>query len=228
MLNIFSRKNNFIAGFIFVLLLVSAMTSYASGNNTDNAAHPVRIAVIPFQALLPENDTGSSIIGPLSGSAYSSGRIVKGAEYVVEEIFINKLKDYEEVEIIPLDKVEGVYKRISTESLKMPLLEILKKVGAELDADVIAVGYVFRYVERIGYHYSAEKPASVAFEINFLNPNDGSTIWRGVFDKTQKSLMEDLFQIASFYKGGGKWLNAYELTKQGIDQAFKTFSGFER
>ena len=96
-----------------------------------------------------------------------------------------------------------------------------------MDADLIAVGYVFRYVERIGYDYSVEKPASVAFEINFVNPKDGSTVWRGVFDKTQKSLMEDVFQIASFYKGGGKWLTARELTKQGMNQAFKTFSGFE-
>jgi hypothetical protein len=228
LLKILSRKNNFIAGFIFVLVLVSALPSFAFGNNTDNAAHPVRIAVIPFQAVLPEKESSTTVICPLCGVGYFGGKIARGAESVVEEIFIYKLKDYKEVEIIPLDKVEGIYKRISTESLKMPLLEILKKVGAELDADVVAVGYVFRYVERIGYHYSAEKPASVAFEINFLNPKDGSTTWRGVFDKTQKSLMEDLFQIASFYKGGGKWLNAYELTKQGMDQVFKTFPGFER
>jgi hypothetical protein len=228
LLNILSRENNFIAGLIFVLVLVSALPLFASGSSTDNPAHPVRIAVIPFQVVLPGKESNNTVICPLCGVGYSGGKIASGAESVVEEIFINKLKDYKEVEIIPLDKVDGVYKRISTESLKMPLLEILKKTGAELDADVIAVGYVFRYTERIGYHYSAEKPASVAFEINFLNPKDGGTIWRGVFDKTQKSLLEDLFQIASFYKGGGKWLNAYELTKQGMDQAFKTFTGFER
>lgn len=220
MRNLFAGKNFYVAGLIFILLLFSA-------TGTFTAEKKMRIAVIPFQAVLPEKESSNTVICPLCGVGYAGGKIAGGAQYVVQEIFINKMKTYKEVEIIPLDKVEGVYKRISTESLKMTLAEILKKTGAELDADVIAVGYVFRYVERIGYHYSAEKPASVAFEINFLKAADGSVLWRGVFDKTQKSLLEDLFEIASFYRGGGKWLNAYELTKQGMDQAFKTFSGFE-
>jgi hypothetical protein len=79
----------------------------------------------------------------------------------------------------------------------------------------------------VGYDFSAERPASVAFEIHLLNVKDGSTIWRGVFDKTQKSLMEDVFQASSFFKGGGKWLTANQLAKQGIDEIFKTFPGFE-
>jgi hypothetical protein len=219
--NLFAGKKISATGMILILLLFSATGTFAAENNT-------RIAIIPFQAVFPETESSTTVISPISGIGYFGGKIAVGAQYVVEDIFIDKLKDYKDVKIIPLDKAEGVYKRISTESLKMPLMEIMKKVGAELDADVIAVGYVFRYIERIGYHYSAEKPASVALEITFLKSTDGSLIWRGVFDKTQKSLMEDLFQIASFYRGGGKWLNAYELTKQGMDQAFKTFSGFER
>jgi hypothetical protein len=203
------------------------MPAFAAEKGTDIAVPPIRIAIIPFQVLLPETESSNTVICPLCGVGYSGGKIVKGAENVVEELFVEKLKDFKEVIIIPLDKVEGVYNRVGAESLKKPLLEKLKETGAELTADVIAVGYVIRYVERIGYHYSAEKPASVAFEINFLNAKNGNIIWRGVFDKTQKSLMEDLFQISSFYKGGGKWLTAYELTKQGMDQAFKTFSGFE-
>ena len=137
------------------------------------------------------------------------------------------MRDFKEVQIIPLDKVKAVYNRVAAEALKKPLLAVLKKVGAELKADVIAVGYVYRYTERVGYDFSAERPASVAFEIHLLNVKDGSTIWRGVFDKTQKSLMEDVFQASSFFKGGGKWLTANQLAKQGIDEIFKTFPGFE-
>ena len=74
----------------------------------------------------------------------------------------------------------------------------------------------------------SEHPASVAFEIHLIKTIDGSTIWRGVFDKTQKSLMEDVFQISSFFKGGGKWLTARQLSKQGMDEIFETFPGFER
>jgi hypothetical protein len=223
--NLFWKKNSYVTGLVLVLLLLPVIASYGAEKEADKAKHVINMAIIPFQTILPK--AGNTVTCPLSGVAYFGGKIAEGAEKVVEELFIEKLKDFKEIEIIPQEKVEGIYKRVRTESLKMPLLEIMKKVGAELGADLIVAGHVFRYVERIGYDYSIEKPASVAFEINFVKPKDGSTTWRGTFDKTQKSLMEDVLQIASFYKGGGKWLTARELTKQGMDQAFKTYSGFE-
>ena len=185
-----------------------------------------RLAVIAFQPLLPEEGS-TMVVCPLCGGGYSSGKIEKGAEKIVEEGFIDKLRDFKEVKIIPQEKVTAVYNRVSAEALKKPLLAVLKKVGAELKADVIVIGYVYRYTERVGYDFSAERPASIAFEIHLLNVKDGSTIWRGVFDKTQKSLMENVFQASSFFKGGGKWLTASQLAKQGIDEIFKTFPGFE-
>jgi hypothetical protein len=185
-----------------------------------------RIAVIAFQPLLPKEGS-TMVVCPLCSGGYSSGKIEKGAEKAVQEGFIDKLRDLKEVQIIPLEKVTAVYNRVAAEALKKPLLAVLKKVGAELKADVIAVGYVYRYTERVGYDFSAEHPASVAFEIHLLNVKDGSTIWRGVFDKTQKSLMENVFQASSFFKGGAKWLTASQLAKQGIDEIFKTFPGFE-
>jgi len=223
--NLFWKKNSYVTGLVMVLLLLPAFAAYGAEKEADKTKPMINMAIIPFQTILPKE--GSTVTSPLSGAAYFGGKIAKGGEKIVGELFIEKLKDFKEIEIIPQEKVEGIYQRVRAESLKMPLLEIIKKVGAELGADLIVVGHVFRYVERIGYDYSAEKPASVAFEIIFVDPKNGSTIWRGVFDKTQQSLMEDVLQIASFYKGGGKWLTASELTKQGMDQAFKTFSGFE-
>jgi hypothetical protein len=222
--NLFWKRNGCIAVIVLVFLLLPVIASYSAEKEIAKTRPPVRLAVIPFQAVSPIEEVGNTVVCPLCGAIYFGGKIAKGGEKVVEELFIEKIKDYKEVEIIPEEKVVGIYKRVSSESLKMPLTDIVTKTGAELNADLIAVGYVFRYVERIGYDYSVEQPTSVAFEINFINPKDGSIVWRGVFDKTQKSLMEDLFQIASFR---GKWLTAHELTKQGIKQAFKTFPGFE-
>jgi len=187
----------------------------------------MRLAVIPFQAVIPD-DTSSTAQCPICGSVNSSGSIVKGAEKIVEEIFTDKLRDLKNAEIIPSERAAGVYQRISSDSLKQPLLRIMQKVGSELHADVLAVGHVYRYRERVGYDYSAEHPASVTFEIHLISVKDGSTLWRGIFDKTQKSLMEDVSQISSFFKGGGKWLTARELTKLGVAEVFKTFPGFER
>jgi TolB-like protein len=228
LINLFGKKSGYILVLTLVLLL-SAMdiTSAEEKEKAGNAGKTVRIAVVPFQAIQPQSESSNTVIGPLSGTGYFGGKIVKGAEMVTEELFVEKLQSFKEAEVIPTEKTEAVYKRISSESLKKPLLDVLKATGRELGADFVALGYVFRYTERVGYDYSAEKPASVAFEINLINSRDGKIVWRGVFDKTQKSLMEDLFQISSFYKGGGKWLTASQLTKLGIDEAFKNFSGFE-
>lgn len=228
MFNYFRKKLSYIGGFILVALLSLSVTTQAAEENIESSKAPVRVGVISFQPLIPEDGLGTAVICPLCSTGYSSGRILKGAEKIVEDIFVGKLCELKEVQIIPPDKVQSVYKRVSSESLKKPLLEVLKKVGNELGADVIALGYIYRYIERVGYDFSIEHPASVAFEIYMIKPIDGSTIYRGIFDKTQKSLMEDLFQISSFYKGGGKWLTAEELSKQGMDEIFETFPGFVR
>jgi hypothetical protein len=223
LLNYLSKRYSFIAGFVLVVFLTLAITTPAA----ENATSPMRIAVISFQPLIPGEKQGNTVICPICGIGYSSGKILKGSEKVVEEVFVDKLHKLKEVELIPSDKAQSVYKRIASESLKGPLLNVFKKVGRELGADVLAVGYVYRYTEREGYNYSAEHPASVFFEIHLIKTIDGSIIWRGFFDKTQKSLMEDVFQISSFFRGGGKWMTARQLTEQGMNEIFKTFPGFE-
>jgi hypothetical protein len=223
LITFFCKKTSCFAGFILILLLVLPVSVQCAEKD-----EPVvkRLAIISFQPLLPEEGS-TMVVCPLCSGGYSSGKIEKGAEKTVQEGFIDKLRDFKEVQIIPPEKVTAVYNRVAAEALKKPLLAVLKKVGAELHADVIVVGYVYRYTERVGYDFSAERPASVAFEIHLLNVADGSTIWRGVFDKTQKSLSENLYEASSFFKGGGKWLTASQLAKQGIDEIFKTFPGFE-
>ena len=221
------KKIGCIVGFVLVTFMTLSITAQAVEKNAEIAKLPMRVAIISFQPLIPAEGQGNTIICPLCGIGSSSGKILEGSEKIVEEVFVDKLHELKDVELIPLDKVQGVYKRIASESLKEPLLNILKKVGHELGTDVLAVGYVYRYTEREGYNYSVKHPASVAFEIHLIKTIDGSIIWRGFLDKTQKSLMEDVFQISSFFKGGGKWMTARQLTEQGMNKIFETFPGLE-
>jgi hypothetical protein len=174
---------------------------------------------------MPE-DGSSSVRCPICGSINPGGSVVSGAESVLEEMFTDKLRELNTVEIIPSDKTEKIYHQVSSGSAKLSLTEKALKVGNELHADVLAVGFVYRYRERVGYAYSTEHPASVAFEIHLISVKDGTTLWRGAFDKTQRSLTENVYEVFSFVKGGAKWVTASQLTKLGVDEVFRTFSGF--
>lgn len=208
---------------LFIAFFSNALHAQEEAPPADKRA--VRLAVIPFQAVQPE-DASSTAQCPICGNVNSSGSIVKGAEKIVEEIFTDKLLDVKNVEIIPVERAAGVYQRISADSLKKPLLQVIKISGSELRADVLVVGFVYLYRERVGYDYSVERPASVAFEIHLISVKDGKMVWHGIYDKTQKSLMENVFDVSSFFKGGAKWLTARQLTKLGVDEIFATFPVF--
>jgi hypothetical protein len=227
LLNYFWGKISCVTGFVLVVFLALSITAQAQEKNAEKVKPPMRMAVISFQPLTSGDGRANTVICPICGIGYSSGKILKGSENIVEEIFVNKLRELKGVELIPSDKVQDVYKIIASESLKEPLVNIFKKVGKELGADVVAVGYVYRYIEREGNKYSVEHPASVFFEIHLIDTIDGRIIWRGFFDRTQKSLMEDVFQISSFFKAGGTWMTARQLTEQGMNKIFETFPGVE-
>jgi len=211
-----------------VVLGCLLLAAWASGtlHAADEQKVSHRVAVIPFQVVPPDEGTSTAFC-PVCGNAVSAGEVAEGGQTALEEIFSDKLRELAGVDLLPSEKTAGAYQRISVDSLKQGYLQIIRKVGKELKADVVATGFVYRYRERVGYDYSAKRPASVAFEIHLISVSDGKTIWRGVYDRTQKSLMEDIFQASSFFKGGARWLTARQLAKLGVDETFQNFSGFE-
>lgn len=207
---------------VLLLAVILPCTVRSELKSPPQDGRKTRLAVLPFQVILPD-DPSTTVRCPVCGHVHSAGSIAPGAQSILEAIFIDKLKGVDSMDLLSPDKAAGVYQRESAISLKKPLIEVLLAVGRELNADVVAVGYVYRYRERVGYDYAAERPASVAYEIHLLSVKDGISLWRGIFDHTQKSLMEDVFQASTFFRGGAKWLTARELSKLGMDEIFKSF-----
>ena len=187
-----------------------------------------RLAVLPFREIIPEDAAAKMVSCPLCGAVFSTDKFTDASLSVaaVENIFLESLREHKKLTLLAPDSTSEVSRRF-TASLKVPLPETLRQVGAELKADGILIGYVFRYRERKGYAYSVEKPASVAFDIHLVRASDGLVVWRGAFDKTQRSLMEDIFQLSAFFNRGGKWITAGELTKEGVAEILKTFPGID-
>lgn len=228
--SIISRVSHlFLVCFIFIIV---SSCHYASGVSTslkdDGKVVFKRIAVLPFQQVSPEDATFKTVRCPVCGLVFSTEKSPQGSEKVVEEIFFEQLKEWKHLTLIPSDRAGGIYERVAGGLLKADPIKTLMQVGRELEADGIILGYVYRYRERKGYSYSAETPASVAFEIHLIRVSDGAIVWRGIFDKTQTSLMEDILQISSFFKEGGKWVTVKELTAEGMEEVLKKFPGLPK
>lgn len=186
-----------------------------------------KIAIVPFTKVIAKDPNAKFAQCPIGGVFLRTCGFSGNPEKAIRKLFFNKLKSRKKYELVPPDKVEGVYERISAASFETDQREILKRVGEELGADWVVAGYLYCYSERKGYVYSAEQPASVAFSLHLLRVSDKLVVWKSVFDKTQSSLMENILNISSFFKEGVKWVTAEELSKEGIDEIAKTFPGFE-
>lgn len=220
-----------LSGLLFFCLLLIMVVGCHYRAETDVTATEMkivfdRIAVVPFQQIAPEEEEGGAVRCPLCGITINAMRAPGNPEMILETLFLEELnKNKPKFHLLDGERVAAVFRRISADSLKSPLRQVIRDVGSELGADGVVAGYVYRFRERKGVAYSVEQPASVTFEIHLLRVSDGALVWRGTFDKTQSSLMEDLLQISSFYRGKGRWVTAKELMGEGVEQILKTFPG---
>ncbi|MCX7981848.1 MAG: hypothetical protein N2572_02925 [Syntrophales bacterium] len=183
-----------------------------------------KIAVLPFQSTSPEGFARISEVGTKPASIIKSYSDAPSAA-IVEELFWEQLSTSLKIPLVSPSKSASAYAEITSSSFKITFPEALRRLGEKLEVDAVIVGFVYRYRERIGYSYGVDKPASVFFEIQLYRCRDGTLIWRAVFDKTQKSLMEDMLDIKSFVKEKGKWVTAKDLTKEGIREIVMRMQG---
>jgi len=144
-------------------------------------------------------------------------------EKTVERLFLDRQRTLGRVQIVDPDRTGASYLNHRSGSFKVDTATVFRKMGQDLEVDGIVAGYVYRWRERKGLPYSVEKPASVAFDIHLYRAADGALLWRGQFDLTQASLMEDMLRISFFFKERGRWLTAEELAGAGMEETLKTF-----
>jgi hypothetical protein len=184
-----------------------------------------KLAVVSFEKL-ESGDSSRTARCPVCGTVYTTCELPRNADLLVQEFFVGKLEQSGKFAILPPYQSDLVYQRIKGENLKAAVTQQLQMTGRALGVDGVVAGYVSCFRERVGYKYSAERPASVTFGVYLIRVSDGEMVWGNIYDKTQQSLSENVLQASTFFSRGLKWVTATELAEDGVEEILKTFPGY--
>ncbi|WP_373499068.1 hypothetical protein [Desulfococcus sp.] len=184
-----------------------------------------KILVVTFRDMNTDTGAQVNIRCPLSGKVFAAGPVDPAASTQLTNRLMAALKakpprDYRlinasdlwEIQARMLDRRQAVTER-----------SLMMETGRALEADAVLVGHLYRYIERVGGNLSVESPASVAFDLHLVRVSDGSLLWTGYFDETQKTLMEDMFDISAFFEREGKWVTAEQMASAGLARIMEGF-----
>jgi hypothetical protein len=177
-----------------------------------------KVVIVGFDAAVPQGKEADVVRSPLSGSVFMAEPVPQDVVQRMTDILFNKTEAEKGYEIISPAQAKGVISRImrSDQTLVMSPVKILQDVGKAFDADAVLAGYLYRWREREGTDYAVNRPASVAFDLHLISTVDGTILWNAKFDKTQRSLSENVFDLATFFKSKGRWLTAEKLAILGF------------
>jgi hypothetical protein len=129
----------------------------------------------------------------------------------------------EPASLIPADRSEEAYRRLSADENKDALRTLAQRFGKDLQADFVLIGTIWRYRDRSEPEEDMQRQAAVAFVVYLVDVKTGKRVWTGHYDKSQGALTEDLSNAPLFFKGGAKWLTADEMAKIAVKDTFESF-----
>lgn len=182
-----------------------------------------KIGVMPFFKGRRSADTGESLNCPICELYFRSENIKDGADRAITGYVQEALERRYRDKVIALDEVARVYQGIPRDDTKDTPRSLAQKAGVSLGADLMIVGAIWRYRDRIRDPMGPERGASVAFDIYLVEISSGKTLWKKKFDETQRPLTEDIRGAKVLLKKGARWLSADELARYGVEEVFKGF-----
>ena len=205
-------------------LLYSCQTRVYVTEAPSDLAKFNKILVLAFKDVNVMSGDTTDTRCPVCGQAFNSGEVAAGAANFLTDQTIALLKQDTGYQVVFDRSAKGSLVALySADQATAAVKRALADRGHENDAEMVLVGIVYRFRERIGKGYGIESPASVGFAMHLIRVADGHTIWSAHFDETQKSLGDDLFQLGSFLSRGGRWLTAEELAMSGLEKIFEKF-----
>jgi len=210
---------------IAVLLTSTAALLVATPAHANNSDTIKKLAIAPFISISSSarktQALSDTLDCALSGLCYRDQEALPPTEQNLVNLLRQGVAEYYGDALIPQPEVTQHFLTMAKTDKETPR-EIAIRLGQDLDVDHVLIGILWRYQQRVGGPLTAEKPASVAFNLFLLNVTNKQLVWQGSFDKTQEALSDNLFEAALFFKSGVKWLTAEELAEFGIKRTLKS------
>jgi len=187
-----------------------------------------KMVVIGFRPAMLIGDKPGMIRSPLSGAVYMAEPVSWDVVNKMTANLFSRLLEDKSYDLISPSQAKGVFSSIVSSNLVLGDIEISLRIGEAFSADAILMGYIYRWREREGTDYAVNRPASVAFDLYLVRTGDGSILRKGKFDKSQRSLSENLLDMDTFLKGGGRWMTAEKLAALGLVDLLKKLPKGER
>ncbi len=208
---------------LFLVILVSLTWACAANRRLHDRPQPFpedlnRLVVVGFRSAFDKGTTPEVLRSPIAGDAFLSQAVPRAeVKRMTHRLFdiVSKTGRYD---LVSPDQARGVYAGLVFSHSTLSEIELLKGIGKAFSADAVLAGYLYRWREREGTDYAAKTPASVAFDLYLVRPEDGAVLWEEQFDMTQKSLSENLLEMGTFLQGGGRWMTAGQLVSLGLQR----------
>ncbi|MBL7204553.1 MAG: hypothetical protein ISS63_09490 [Desulfobacteraceae bacterium] len=214
---------------IFFLLTNGGCQSGRAPVQSQSPPQPIikKVVVVGFRAAISKGEKSDLVRNPITGTAFMSQPVPQDVvKWLTDQLFDMLVTD-KRWNLIPPGQAKGIVESIVGSDTKVGVspLKMLQEVGKTFGADAVLVGQVYRWRERVGSDFGVDSPASVAFDLSLVRPSDGAVLWRGNYDKTQRSLFEDLFDLKTYIKSDGLWLTAKKLAKLGLEKLLEDMPG---
>jgi hypothetical protein len=162
-----------------------------------------RVALIP---LAPVRGAGTN--GEQDGLA-------NAAELVTARV-LEALVESTSFDVIPPQEVSMRLREARLDPAEANAAELGGTLREAFGADAYLTGSVYRFRARRGIASAAASPASVRFDLE-LRAHEGTPLWRGVYDETQRSLSDDAGSFRRALSRGFRWVSAEELAQYGAE-----------
>ena len=207
------------AGFLAAAFLLCGACHVVKGEAPQEAPPPIpltRVVVSGFHPSIPPDGDPKIVRSPLTGAVFMAEPVSRKVARDLTNRLFEKLVERGDYVLVAPDQAGTVYSKLLSSETVLTDAEIFQRMGRAFSADAVLTGYLYRWREREGTDYAVNRAASVAFDLCLISPLDGTVLWKDAFEKTQKSLSENLFDFRTFLKSKGRWMRAQELAAVGL------------